>query len=54
MLCTTGNDNKQGTTATNITPSSGAHTHTLAKTGGGKAHENMPPYLAVYMWKRTA
>ena len=22
--------------------------------GGGQAHDNMPPYLAVYMWLRTA
>lgn len=22
--------------------------------GNGKSHNNMPPYLVVYMWKRTA
>lgn len=24
-----------------------------AQTGGNQAHNNMPPYLAVYMWKRV-
>lgn len=26
----------------------------IASTGGSQAHENMPPYLTVYVWKRTA
>lgn len=29
-------------------------TGTTGFVGGGQAHNNMPPYLAVYMWRRTA
>ena len=27
---------------------------TVQNTGADQAHNNMPPYLAVYMWKRVA
>ena len=29
-------------------------THEHTSVGSGQAHTNMPPYLAVYMWQRTA
>ncbi len=34
----------------------GAHTHaiTIGKTGSGAAFSILPPYVAVYMWRRTA
>lgn len=35
--------------STSITPKG-----TNSSTGGGGSHNNMPPYLVVYMWKRTA
>lgn len=36
--------------------SAGAHTHTVTvgNTGGGAAMSLLPPYVAVYMWRRTA
>lgn len=45
-------------THTFTTGSKGAHTHTVngtaASTGSSGTGKNMPPYLAVNMWKRTA
>jgi hypothetical protein len=45
-----------GHTHTVTVATNGAHTHTVTvgNTGGGSAMSLLPPYVAVYMWRRTA
>ena len=41
---------------TRVTANAGNHAHivTINNTGGNQPHNNMQPYLAVYMWKRIS
>ena len=49
------NEDKRTTISLNV-----AHTHSVTasgtnlSTGGGQAHDNMPPYVVKYCWERTA
>ena len=52
----TGNEYSEGSIPNIKTNAGGNHTHTITiqNTGGNVPHQNMPPYISVYIFKRTA
>ena len=48
----TKNDSRNGVITDR--PQTQAESSLVGYRGGSQPHNNMPPYLAVYMWKRTA
>jgi len=48
------NTYQSGTTGAINGWNTGGTSYNTKNTGGGGAHNNMPPYLVVYMWQRTA
>jgi hypothetical protein len=43
-----------GTRYLGLSISGGEHTHTISTTGSSGTNANLPPYIVVYMWQRTA
>ena len=41
--------------ALSVTSTTGSHSHTVTinNTGGEQAHNNIPPYVSIYVWRRT-
>ena len=52
--CNTGNTNAWKQALVNASDPTTLDYMRTGSSGGGWAHNNMPPYLAVYMWKRVA
>lgn len=54
----TGNAGTHGHSVSGTAQSAGGHSHTISgasdSTGNGKSHNNLQPYITVYMWLRTA
>ena len=55
------NDRDSNSATEAVTGSNGDHLHSVdiaefnsGSSGGGASHQNLQPYIVVYMWKRTA
>lgn len=49
-----GSNEAYGFVAGDSSEGNAGNAYNTSATGGGQPHNNMPPYLAVYIWKRTA